>query len=530
MIVSLRNLSTMENDRFEVEAFTPFSESLIWQLNRDYYQQTGIDAWSSGVVPHNMTSNSMVGKTYAELLLGFLKDVAAKGQTKETVYILELGAGHGRFAFHVLKHLERLIALTDIKLPPYCYILSDIVEESLVFFKNHPQLQPYLQQGILDIAYFDAIEGKEIHLQHANKTIQAKDLNQPLVAIANYFFDSLPNDLIHIQKEGMDICSIALASTENPKEVDTTTLLKALQVTYQKTPLQKDHYPQALFNELVASYKDLVSDTHLFFPKKGLECLGKLLQFSDKGLMVLSMDKGFHELRDLDNRKEPEIIIHGSFSLWVNYHAYRAFCEKKGGTSLFPAFASFQLEIGCLLFVDDAAAFQHTNAAYERFVNDFGPDDYTSIKKTAYRNISKLTLVDLLTFIRLSVYDSTFFLKILPRLKQVAQSISHEQRGRLVETLHEVWQIYFNINEPHDLAYEIGGMLYDLGAYSEALTYFQYSTAQYGKKDDIYYNRILCYYQLRKDDLFKTTLKEAKLTFPKSTLFAHLDKLDLTAA
>lgn len=109
----------------------------------------------------------MVGKTYAELILGFLKDLAAKGQLLDTVYILELGAGHGRLAFHILQHLEKLIALSDERIPPYCYILSDIVENNLNFFQRHPQLQHFIKKGILDFAYYDAIGGKEIHLRHA---------------------------------------------------------------------------------------------------------------------------------------------------------------------------------------------------------------------------------------------------------------------------------------------------------------------------------------------------------------------------
>jgi len=101
----------MDKKLHEVESFQLFSESKIWQLNRDYYQDIGIEAWSEGEVPHQITSNSLVGKTYSELILGFLKDLADKGETKETVYIIELGAGHGRLAFHILKHLERLIAI-----------------------------------------------------------------------------------------------------------------------------------------------------------------------------------------------------------------------------------------------------------------------------------------------------------------------------------------------------------------------------------------------------------------------------------
>ena len=94
----------MPSDYYTIETNTPFSESLIWQLNRDFYHQRGILAWSDDIVPHHMTSNSKVGKTYAELIFGLLQDVAIKSDSHEKVYILEMGAGHGRLAFHILSH------------------------------------------------------------------------------------------------------------------------------------------------------------------------------------------------------------------------------------------------------------------------------------------------------------------------------------------------------------------------------------------------------------------------------------------
>lgn len=519
----------MENGYFEVESFTPFAESLIWQLNRDFYQQKGINAWSDNIVPHHMTSNSRVGKAYAELILAFLKDLAAKGKTKETVYILELGAGHGRLAFHILKHLEKIERYLNIELPPYCYILSDIVEENLNFFANHPQFQPYLEKGILDVAYFDAAESKAIALRYSNKTIDSKDLQQPIIAIANYFFDSLPNDLFLIQNQIISNCSIALKTINDPAKMDAATLIKNIEVSYAKTPISEAVYAEPLFNEILSDYKKSLSDTHLFFPKKGLKCLSNLKDFSTQGLMLLSMDKGFHEIQDLEKKQEPDIITHGSFSLWVNYHAISAFCEKQGGKVFFPTFSTFHLEMGCLLFLAEGDTYMQTDAAYQHVVNDFGPDDFNSIKKIAYFNVSRLKTIELIALLRLSAYDSTFFIKLLPRLKQALQAITLNERKRLAETLHEVWKMYFNISESYDLAYELGGIFYDLGFYTEALAYFQSSIELFGPKADIYYNKILCHYQLRQDDLFIKTLNTAKLVFPNNEMFEKLDKLDMTA-
>ncbi len=517
----------MDTSYFEIQAKTPFSESLIWELNRNFYKENGIAAWSKDIVPHHMTSNSKVGKTYAELIFAFLKDLALQGTIDEIVYIIELGAGHGRLAFHVLRHLQNLIEKAEENLPPYCYILSDIVEENLSFFQEHPQFKDYLQQGVLDLTYFDAYKSEKLELRYAQKSIQKEDLTQPIIAIANYFFDSLANDLFFVQNQEIASCSVSIHTEENPEEMATEQLIKNIQLSYYKSVLESPFYKEPIINQVLEEYRNLISNSYLFFPKIGMLCLQNLQAFSKKGLMLLTMDKGFHEIHNLQGKKEPDLIAHGSFSLWVNYHALGSYCKKLGGKALFPSFSNFHLEIGCLLFLPTSKSYTNTHAAYQQFVNNFGPDDFNSIKQLAYFNVSRLKLKELIALFRLSAYDSTFFIKLLPRLKQVYKTISVNDRTRLAQTLDCVWEMYFNINEKLDLAYEIGGVLYDLGYYPEALKYFQFSIDVYGKKADIYYNQALCYYQLHQDKKFYETLSEAKLAFPKFELFKNLEKLDM---
>lgn len=517
----------MNAERFEVESYQPFSKSHIWQLNRDFYNKIGIEAWSKGIVPHQITSNSLVGRTYAELILGFLKDLAAQGLIKETVYIIELGAGHGRLGYHILKHLENLTSLLNIELPPYCYVLTDIVEENLTFFKDHPQLQSYYESGLLDYAYYDAIKGKKIQLRYRDITINKGDLNQTLIAIGNYFFDSIPNDLFYIKEKEISLCSVALHASQHPASLEIDILLKNLKLTYQNEPTSPTHYESGVLNTILKEYQSSLTDSYLFFPVKSIECLENLKALSTKGLMVLSMDKGFHKLRKLDKKKKPEIITHGSFSLWVNYHALGSYCEHIGGKAIFPNYSTFHLQVACLLFVEDPTIYNNTNSAYQHSVNDFGPDDYNTIKKLSYVTISQLSLMHLIALLRLSAYDSAYFVKLLPRIKIHIKRLTNEERERIAQTLDIVWSYYFNINESQNLALNIAGIFFDLGFYRKALIYYQHSTNEHGIEEDTFYNKILCYYQLRQDALFTQALKSAKQLFPNSEIFHKLHQIDL---
>ncbi len=517
----------MDPLQYEVEAFQIFSKSKVWQLNRDYYQDIGIEAWSNGIVPHQITSNSLVGKTYASLILGFLKDLAAKKSLKETVYIVELGAGHGRLGYHVLKHLEEAITLLEIDLPPYCYVLTDIVEQNLSFFKEHPQLKPFMASGVLDYAYYDAVNGENIELRYAGKTIQKGDLENPIIAIGNYFFDSIPSELFHVKGGDLSLCSVALHSAVDPKNVDTASLIKNLKLTFRSDPIDGQYYESAVFNEILERYKTKLESSYVFFPEKGLLCLESLKALSSQGLMLLSMDKGFHDVRFLENKKKPEIIAHGSFSVWVNYHAIGEYCKGLGGLPLFPKYKSFHLEAACFLFVENPLKYTNTNAAYQHTINGFGPDNFNSIKKLCYANISNVSLVHLLSVLRLCAYDSTFFVQILPRIKQLILRLTSDEGEALLETLDLVWNYYFNINEKKDLALSIGGIFFDLGYYEKALLYFQYSTDVYGEEMDTFYNKMLCYYQLRQDVQFNNSLKIAQFLFPDAEIFENLKALKL---
>jgi len=519
----------MASTNFEVEAQTPFHQSLIWQLNRDFYQEEGMEAWRSGNVPHQLTSNSMVGKTYAELIFAMLRDLSYQGQTTEKVYLLELGAGHGRLAFHILKHLERLTAQENLNLPPYCYVLSDIATKNLDFFNKHPQFQTYFEAGILDVAYFDGVNSKSLQLQKTSLTINTGELNQPILLIANYFFDSIPNHLFHLQDDKISSCSISLGTKNDPQHMDTAELLKTMDISFHDLPLMKPPYKKAIYNEILEHYRPLIFDTYLFFPHTGMQCIDSVRQLSKKGLMLISMDKGFHEIRDLENVKKPEMVAHGSISFWVNYHALAAYCNKTGGYSMLPIASTFHLELACLLFLPAAETFTETKAAYQRVVNDFGPDDFNGFKKFFYNNISKMGVEDLIGFLRLSHYDATLFMRILPQLKQAIQQVSFNQRKRLAETLHHIWEMYFTFNEKKDLAFAIGGIFYSLGFYKDALIHFQHSIKLYGDTPDVFFNRALCHYHLREDEHFVALVKEAKAAFPDFEKFAYLDTLDLNA-
>lgn len=101
-----------------IEPATPLRDSLLWRLQRTYYEAQGVQAWSSGAVPHFVTTNAFIAKAYAKVILGLLRDTygvlpvagAASGSSASSaapVHVIELGAGHGKLGYLIVETLLR---------------------------------------------------------------------------------------------------------------------------------------------------------------------------------------------------------------------------------------------------------------------------------------------------------------------------------------------------------------------------------------------------------------------------------------
>ena len=518
----------MSSPVYNIQKKTLFSKSLVWELNQDFYHQTGITAWSHSIVPHQITNSSLAASAYAELIYAFLKDLEANGESNKIVYILELGAGHGRLCYNILMQLDQLILDSDGCSTKYCYILSDIVEDNLAFYNDHPKLQEYFDRGLLDISYFDAVHSQELVLRKSKSKISHLDLEQPILSIANYFFDSLPNELYYFENGNVFNCSVSIDSLTDPLGKTAQELISDMELTFHTTAVKETHFGNVIFNNILSQYNQACSDTYILFPKIAMDCLSNISSLSKKGLVLLTMDKGYKEIQELATRKKPDIVKHGSFSLWVNFHALSQFCNLSGGMSMFDSCTNFSIDFGCLSLIKQPFNYPLFKEAYRKHSSQLNLDDHNSMKKLVYNNLASVDLSELLGLIRLNSFDSSIFITLLPSIKLLSKNISIKQRTRLKQTIIAVWNKYYSIKEGYDLSYELGGLMYDLGYYDEALGYFKNSSDIFGYKIDVDYNQILCYYQLRKDELFYKTLKAAKLRFPETDKFLNLENLDMT--
>ncbi len=495
-----------------------FSRSRIWQWQRDYYVENGVSAWQKGNTPHYITSNPRIAHNYAEIVMGFYRDLCTHGALKseEPIYILELGAGTGRFSFHFLRRLQVLCKLYGIDIHAFRYIISDLVPNNIDFCNQHPHLGPYFESGILDLAQVDLSQVTSLQLIRSGQLLTVASLQNSLIVIANYVFDSLPHHLFHFDGESVYLGFVTLHQdkTENPDRMPEN--LAELQPSLGYKKVTGLPFENVAYNNLLENYHSFFKKTHLLFPAYSLDVLDALRAISSSGMMLLTADKGTHLLAKLDDMPPPPLVQHGSFSVSVNYHAFADYCEQEGGLALFPDEPWYHIDVGCLLFVSAADNYLETIRAYRQQLMDFGPDAAQGHAEFVRNNAQYMSLREIFVYLQLSMYDSYVFDGFLPRLLEIAPEISGEEKANLLCYLDRIWEEFYPIGEPLCVANQVACLLYQLNEYEKAYSYFQQSVEINGPNTGALYNMALCCREMGQSDVAIKLLHQVLKYDPKN--------------
>jgi tetratricopeptide (TPR) repeat protein len=501
----------LENTRYPLEENQLFSQSILWDLQKRYFASKGADAWRGDGVPDYITSNPMIANAYAELVFAFWLDqnrISIGRDNRQALHLIELGAGPGRFAFHFLCRLMRLCEQTGVPPQSFRYVLTDQAESNLEFWRNHPNFQPFFSNGLLDVATLDMSSPADVRLQVSGGTITRGSLDKPLVVIANYAFDSIPQELLYFNEGACHRClfSIFLAQPAAP-ELDVSQILPRLQYHYSHELSPMAPYEEPWLQNLVASYQKELKDTHLLFPAVGLRCIQWLRELSREGLLLVSADKGEHRLEEMRGDDPPELVLDDNcFALDVNFHAIKVFCESSGGLALVPQDYQDELQISCCLMVKGPQHHIETRRAYQRHVLDFSPVDFFHIIFQAEQTIGKMSPEEVLAYFRLSCYDSIQLERCLPRLVELAPQLNSDERAAVKDAIERVWNSYFPMDKEFDMADEIARLLYTMGEYEPALIYFSRSVESFGPNTGSLYNIASCHLMLGQPSLAEPLL------------------------
>lgn len=399
----------MTDDRIILEADKPLSQSILWQIQRAYYLRHGMAAWQDDIVPHEISCSPVMAGMYVEMLFGYLQDCVAAGvvDAKRPFHIIELGAGSGRLTHHLLHQFIPQFEASPFAHIPLKFVLTDFVPQIVEFWQRQPKLQAWAEAGYLDFAVFDAVDLRPLQLQHSQTTLDPSQRHNPLVLLANYFFDSIPQDSFII--DDGQLCHNLLTLTSSQPEPDFTdpAIWERLLFHFEPIPLPPP-YQHELDNEILALYEEQMPDMQFLFPNLGLDCL-RFWQ-AEQPLLLLSSDRGHSHAAALVNMEEPAPNLHGSFSLQMNYHALSEYVWLQDGLPLTAAHYQDNIQICAFLWGGVPQDGWATKRAYETAVSHHSPDDLFGLRDPITAQAATMELVQLLSLLRLYRYNATLFL------------------------------------------------------------------------------------------------------------------------
>jgi len=474
-----------------LEAGVRLSQSVLWKLQREYFAREGIDAWSSATVPHYITCNAFIAEAYARVVLGWMRDIAPTlTDRNEPIYLVELGSGSGRFGFLFLKKLEALLAESPLAGLRFVYVLTDFTDDQVAFWQSHGALQPYVERGVLDFARYDAERDDTLHLasgRHLERTVH------PMAVLANYFFDSIPQDVFVVQDGKLFECLATVSVPEQNADLDDPTLLDRVELSYDDLLVEGPYYGDAELDRILHGYQQLVTTGGVRLPVTGLHCCQNFAKLSGDRWLLLTGDKGNVHPDTLDGLSRPPLTLHGSFSMNVNYHAIGELFAGRGGRHFSMDHHHSSLNVVAFTV---GTPYAEAQSAFAASIENFGPDEYFIMRTALERDFERMKLKEALALLRLGRHDPRLLLKLLPVLRR--HDGEDATKRELLRVAARAWDLYYFIGEKSDLPFSVGVFVFELAGYELAIELFLASIELYGVDAGTAYNLALAHYrQLR---------------------------------
>jgi tetratricopeptide (TPR) repeat protein len=472
------------------------SQSRIWQMQRDYYQQQGASAWADQV-PFNVTSNPFIANTYANLILAYIRDWLTQHPQaiQHPFYILELGAGHGRFGFYTIKRLCELIQQSEISAVKIRYLMSDLARRNFDYWMTHAELKPFVENNVLDFALYDVAQDDGIRLIRSNSILTANQLQNPLVVIANYLFDSIPQDCFRVENEKL-FAGLVSTSTEEGNLVDgEVKKLDQLLLNYNYEPVGNNFYQETDIDQILFDYKNSISEGTFVFPIIALRAIKRLLQLSNQKMLLISSDKGHVAAEDLAKSDVPHFAHHYSVSMMVNFHAIAEFFKLHNGNYFMQMprrgiktilyYAGFSLD-----------EMPHLRMATNEHLERMCPADYFALYTSIRDNYQHYTMDSLVAALNMSYWDPQLFKNISNHLCEQLDSIDLVTVEYLEKNIDHIANNFYYLPNTRDIFLDIGIFLHKIKQWQRAIAYYLRSQHFFGEQFGAFYNLGLCYFEI----------------------------------
>jgi len=430
------------------------------------------------------------------------------GRPEPPIYVIELGAGSGRFAFLFLTALEALERDAGVGPLPIRYVMTDATESNIAFWRRHEALAPFVRAGRLDFARFDAETDGAFRLRHARRTISPRAPVGRLVVVANYVFDSLRHDAFVLRGGRVYEYLAAAALPARGRAADVS-------LPWRVGARVTAPYGDAAFDTIVRDYATSARTGRVVFPISPLRCLARFAALAQEDMLALVADRGTATAAEATALPvNLKLARHGSISLPVNFHALRTWVTSRGGRAFRPARTPRHLHVAAFVLGARAGGWPSTRAAYDEAIAHGGPDALYHLRHALTDTAERMSASQLLAVIRLSGDDARVMAECIRPLWRHVTHADARRRIEIRDAARAAWANYYHLGEDYDLAFNLGLLLYEARAYVDALALFQESLRLYGDDAATLWNAGLGYVALAKPDEATASFQRARALAP----------------
>lgn len=454
-------------------------------MQRDFYMQRSLKAWSEGLVPNFITNNPFIAEIYSRIVFGFLCDCGSSVSPEQPLRILEIGAGAGKLSCLLLRQLTALMRSKNIALESIRYCMTDCPPELVESWRRNPYLGEFTGNGLLQ---FEVLRvGERIN----SAFLSSKG---PLVVIANYVFDSLPQDAFVIHEGQISECLVTTTAPAGGNESSGSEISR-LNFSFRNVKLPDRRYVDEAFNKILELYRNRLSWATVLFPAQTLPLIQEMSGCTDGHFLVLAADKGFANESALElSRGNPTLEFHGSncFSQRVNFDAIGKYFVEIGGMALLPEKHFASLNICAFLKIGENGQFPRTTEAYRETQREIGPDDLFTLLAWLNAHMEEMTVPQILAALRLTRWDPIALNRLFPVLARQLRNVSAE-RYDLRDAVMKTWANHFPVKADENvIAFNCGVILLELRFFEEAIPMFKASERIFSPSAATSYNLGLC--------------------------------------
>jgi tetratricopeptide (TPR) repeat protein len=489
------------------------SESLLWDMQEQFYREAGINAWKQNV-PLFITNSAYIAESYAEMVLAFVEDYFEHLDLSEPLTIIELATGPGRFSHHMLKELEsKLASFAKYQSVRIRYIMTDFTDSNPTFWEQHERLAPYVEKGMLDFAVFNPLVSDSVTLRVSGEVLAPGSLKNPVIAIANYFFDTIKQDVFRIESKVLKEGLVTLERNLEGVDPESPPQLSEITPVFQYKDLRSDqYYDNPRLNAILKHYRHTIRNGSILFPIGAFQVIQHLEALSNNRLMLISSDKAYTSVEEMTRYYLHDYARHeGAFSYMVNYDAIGQYFLNQSGQYFYTEGDSLSLQTVCCLKLDTPEQkFEHLNYLYQHKLNRAnvinsvcgampGRDDYGSVDH----------LQQMLSHIRLNLCDPRVFLTMGQQLVDALPQAVHSQIADLKQLMAQTWKNYYFYPGEVNIPFWFAQIYYGMGEYEKSNASLDDAIHYYGEHEALYFLKGQNYEQLQQWHKARTVYERA---------------------